>query len=93
MLTNAGQPIAVRAGSLFPRLRLVVSDGGAVAAIRVPFQGLANGLPTLPNGHQRIRGTADSSATAIHNVGVNHGRTDILVRQEFLDRPKIVAVL
>ena len=35
----------------------------------------------------------DSPTTAVQNVGVNHGRTDILVPEQLLDRPNIIAVL
>ena len=41
---------------------------------------------------ESIGRTVDSPTTAVQNVAVNHGRTDILVPEQFLDRPNIIAV-
>jgi len=46
----------------------------------------------LGSGHQTIRGTADSSASPVQNVGVNHRRFDVTVAKEFLHGPDIIAI-
>src|SRR3989338_6835765 len=40
-----------------------------------------------------MRRTVDSPTTAVQNVGVDHGRTDIYVPQELLNGPDVVAIL
>ena len=42
---------------------------------------------------ESIRWAVDSPTTAVQNVGIDHGCTDILVPEQFLDRPNIIAVL
>jgi hypothetical protein len=43
------------------------------------------------DGSLTIQGAAHSQATAIEDVGVDHGRLDALVPQQFLDGANIIA--
>jgi len=40
-----------------------------------------------------IQGAADGQAAAVEDVSVDHGRLDILVSKELLDRPDVAVVL
>jgi len=44
-------------------------------------------------GSQRVSRTLDTLASAIEHVGIDHCRTHILMSQQLLDRPDVVACL
>jgi len=42
---------------------------------------------------QTIRGAIDTTSTTVQDMDVDHGRVDILMAKEFVDRPNIVPIL
>ena len=40
-----------------------------------------------------VRGASDRPRAPVEDMRVNHGGTDVMVAQEFLDRPDVVALL
>ena len=47
----------------------------------------------LLRGGEAVAGALDGSAAAVQHVGVDLGRSNVLVAEQFLHRPDVVAVL
>ena len=74
-----------------PRSALVLACEGAQCSTAATPPG---GRPRLICGNEQpVGGGANGAGTAIEHVRVDHGRADVLVSEEMLHRPNVVAVL
>src|SRR5208337_1698799 len=81
---------------LQPNARVAIlckCNDGHCLLVRLSFFGVISRFHLTVVGTPRryVRGTANASAAAVQDVRVDHGRTNVLVSQEFLDRANVVA--